>query len=406
MDKNDDSQNSFKSNHSFNFTFQKSESFLISHKSFLEVILEQIKSHQYNFLSEKKNLKKIKYYLNIMKQNLTSILKEQLNYEKFLEKKNNTQKSKIQNELYNQKINKDIIINPFNSVCGVDYIIQKENAVKSKNNKINYINEKQQLEILIFKAENEISKIEFEIQKKIKLIIYLRTERLIEEENLEIDATQKKLKSKALNIMKKKLKNSQKDLLKIINKKIKNDIKVNKIREEIELVKKQIKNQENYVDSENIIFEDSIDCKRSIDMDSSQENDIIIGKKQKIKNINKIINTNPNRVKSNNRCSVDVVNHIYGINRIKNKIKDHNMNFDDINEKINTKVIRSLSNKIKKINLKNIENNCNLNINLNFNVNNINIINRQSDEDKINYTNKSFNEDNYNKDKDKDKDNI
>ena len=76
------------------------------------------------------------------------------------------------------------------------------------------------------------------------------------------------------------------------------------------------------------------------------------------------------------------------------------MNFNDINEKLNTKVIRSLSNKIKKINFKNLENNCKLNINFNFNVNNLNIINGKSNEEKVTYTNKSFNEKNYDNIKD------
>ena len=64
MEKNNDSHNDLKTNCSFSITFQKTESFLISHKSFLEIILEQIKYYQYIFLSEKKNIKKKKKYLN------------------------------------------------------------------------------------------------------------------------------------------------------------------------------------------------------------------------------------------------------------------------------------------------------------------------------------------------------
>ena len=398
MEKNNDSHNDLKTNCSFSITFQKTESFLISHKSFLEIILEQIKCYQYIFLSEKKNIKKIKKYLNAMKRSLSSILKEKLNSQKFIEKEIKSKKSKLQNELYDKIINKDIRKNHFNSIDAINYI-QKNRDIKT-NNKINYINEKRQLEILCFKAENEISKIEFEIQKKINLIIDLRKSRFNQEENLEILTDQKKYKSKAYRIMKKNLKNCQQDLLQIINKKIKNDIKANKIKEEIESLKKQIKNKEEYIDSDNIIYEDSSDCTRSILINDNLINENRIDEKEKekekIKNLNKIINNKEIK----NRYSLDIINNIDDIYNIKNKIKYSKMNFNDINEKLNTKVIRSLSNKIKKINFKNLENNCKLNINFNFNVNNLNIINGKSNEEKVTYTNKSFNEKNYDNIKD------
>jgi hypothetical protein len=398
MEKNNDSHNDLKTNCSFSITFQKTESFLISHKSFLEIILEQIKYYQYIFLSEKKNIKKIKKYLNAMKKSLSSILKEQSNSKKFIEKEIKSKKTKLQNELYDKIINKDIRKNHFNSIDGINYI--QNNSDIKKNNKINYINEKRQLEILCFKAENEISKIEFEIQKKINLIIDLRTSRFNQEENLEILTDQKKYKSKAYRIMKKNLKNCQQDLLQIINKKIKNDIKANKIKEEIESLKKQIKNKEEYIDSDNIIYEDSSDCTRSILINDNLINENRIDEKEKekekIKNLNKIINNKEIK----NRYSLDIINNIDDIYNIKNKIKYSKMNFNDINEKLNTKVIRSLSNKIKKINFKNLENNCKLNINFNFNVNNLNIINGKSNEEKVTYTNKSFNEKNYDNIKD------
>ena len=390
MEKNNDSHNDLKTNCSFSITFQKTESFLISHKSFLEIILEQIKYYQYIFLSEKKNIKKIKKYLNAMKKSLSSILKEQSNSQKFIEKEIKSKKTKLQNELYDKIINKDIRKNHFNSIDGINYI--QNNSDIKKNNKINYINEKRQLEILCFKAENEISKIEFEIQKKINLIIDLRTSRFNQEENLEILTDQKKYKSKAYRIMKKNLKNCQQDLLQIINKKIKNDIKANKIKEEIESLKKQIKNKEEYIDSDNIIYEDSSDYTISILINDNLINENRIDEKEKekekIKNLNKIINNKEIK----NRYSLDIINNIDDIYNIKNKIKYSKMNFNDINEKLNTKVIRSLSNKIKKINFKNLENNCKLNINFNFNVNNLNIINGKSNEEKVTFTNKSFNE--------------
>ena len=148
--------------------FQQSEPFLISQKSFLEIILEQIKNYQNFFLSKINNRKILKIYLNKMKSNLSSMLNEKIIYKNYIEKEINSKKAIIQNEL-----NPKIIIknykknrNSYNSIYSINYN-QKNKKDKSIENDINFIKEKKQLENLCFKAENEIEKIIFEIQKKL-----------------------------------------------------------------------------------------------------------------------------------------------------------------------------------------------------------------------------------------------
>lgn len=388
--------NSFNHNlinkYSLNSIFSKRESFCISHKSFLEIILEQIKDYQYHFLSEKNNSKNIIQYLSTFKNNLSSILKEKTNKQKYLEKELNLKKYRIQHELYDKPHNKDKRVNQYNSynsVDGITYI--QENNYKLNKNKINYLNEKQLLENLSFKIENEISKIDFETQKKINLIINLRSQRFYQEEDLEIVTDQKKLKSKAAYIMKKNLKHCQHELLTSINEKIKNDLKANKIKEEIDNIKEQIKINEEYINSKDVIFEESNDYTRSIIINENIPNNG--------KNVNEKDKEKPNKYKNKgNRKSLDSLHNFND----KLDINSKSMNIDEFNETINKKVIRSLSNKINRINLLNIKDNCKLNINFNFNVNNLNIINGDYNKNKNNYkesltyrTN-SLNEKNYN----------
>ena len=372
---------------------KKEEPILISHKSFLEIMLEQVKNYQTQFFSLNKNKKNMKDYLMKIKTSLSSINKEKLNKLKFLENKISAKKLKIQNQIFDKKPKKDTKEKQhyhYNSVNNLNYSKENNNSNELNNiKKINYVNEKQQLEILIFQLENEMEKIEFETQKKINLILNLRTYRLNQEENLEIIAEQKNLKSKAGRVLKKNLKNCQQNLLEAINQKIKNDLKTKKIKEEIENIKQEIKYKKEYIESDNIIFEESSDYVKSIVIDSEIIN--INNEKEDNNNLdeNKPNNTNKNNNNSGkknkgNRHSVgflSILNDKFPLNNNKNKCS---MNLNDINDQINSKMIRSMSNKIKRINLNQFKNNCKLNINFNFNVNNLNIINGQLNEEQIN----------------------
>ena len=187
--------------------------------------------------------------------------------------------------------------------------------------------------------------------------------------------------------MKKNLKHCQHELLKSINKKIKNDLKANKIKEEIDNIKQQIKINEEYINSEDVIFEKSNDYTRSIIINDNRSNNG--------KNVNEKDKGKSNKNKGN-RKSLDS---LYNFND-KLNINSNSMNIVEFNEAINKKVIRSLSNKINRINLLNIKDNFKLNINFNFNVNNLNIINgdynKNNYKENLTYRSNSLNEKNDN----------
>ena len=352
--------------HQNDLSFQKKNSFLITQKSFLEIILKQIKNLQNNFLPDNKNLKNSKKNLIELKTFLSSLLKEKLNSKKYLQNENISKKINIQKLLFPKIISHNNIIN-------------KNNNYNTIYN-INYINERNQLKDLCFQAENEIDKIEYEIIRKINIIVELRSSNILEKNNLEIQKEQKKHKQKASNIMKINLKQYKKDLFKSIEEKIKNNTKIKKINEEIELFKKLIKSKKEYILSDNIIFEESSDYSKSliINDNDSDKNIFIdnINKEVVHKKIYNIIKNKNNSSKKNNY-------HRHSLDFLCKDNKDKS-NLNNINEKINNKIIRSLSNKIKKINFNNFKNNFNFNVNLNFNINNINIINTKSNEDKDN----------------------
>ena len=372
--------------------FANKESFIISHKSFLEIILDQIKEYQYIIISEDNNKKTMKQNLIIFKNSLLSTLKEKTEKQKHLENILNIKKAKLQQELFDKTINKNSRIIQYNNYnTNDDY--------KINNHIINYLNEIQLLQKFSFKTENEINKFEFEIQKIISSIINLRTMRFFQEENLEISANQQKLKSKATHIMNKQLKIIQQNLLICINDKIKNDLKVKKIKEEIEYYKKIIKKKEEYenISSEFSFFENSKDYIKSILIKDNLKNN----KKSKIKEkYNCKNNISHNRRIKGNRHSLDDA---------KNHNKKYNINIDDNNSKnidlkefertINQKMFRSISNRIHRFSAKNLKGNCKLNLNFNFNINNLNIINgaihKDIDNNNLNlsYNNKSLNED-------------
>ena len=376
------------------YAFKRTESFVISHKSFLEIILEKIKKYQYFFLSEKINPKKTKQCLLAFKNNLLFMLKEKTNKQQYLEKEINIKKSKLQHKLYDKNTKNDQL-NNYNGIDNMNYIKEQ---LKLKNNKINYLNEKKLLETLSFKAENEINKIESDIQIKINSILILRTFRFRQKASIEIIPDQKQLISKADQIMKKQLKNCRHDLLIGIKKKINTNLKANKIKEEIKSYKKKIQMKENYITSEDIINEDPSDRSNSLVINHKKSSHENLIKEEDNENKNKISN---NRII---RCSRNTVDHL----NIDNNLNINNNNdLNEFKEVINKKIIRSLSNKIKRINFRHLKENYNLNINFNFNVNNLNILNgnyikidNNNKNNNLTYMDKSFNKENYNKNRD------
>jgi hypothetical protein len=216
--------------------------------------------------------------------------------------------------------------------------------------KIDYMNETEQLKILSFKIENEIEQLDFELKKKISSILSLKIAHLYNEEDLELTTQSKELKSKATNLMKENLC----QLKKILISKIKDNLKIyvneSIIWEKIKKIKLNLKLKKNrykqYLLTNKTIFEEENESTEGKNTDDDSD-------KEKIERKYKYI--------SNCR-----------------KYKNINIDFKEINNKLKTKMLRSLSNKssTRKNNEFFSKNNLNINIHLNLNIQNLKKINR------------------------------
>ena len=172
-------------------SFSKKESILFSHKSFLEIMLNIIKSSQITFfskISEKNipNKKVIKEILSELKDNLNTMHKEQKTKTSFYESQLLNQKSIIQNILYEDKQ-------------------KNKNFQKIKG-------EIEQIKTLNFMAQNEIKLIDNLITKNLCIEKYLNRNVLAQEEEKEINCKQSKFFSIITRILHKENRETKKTL--------------------------------------------------------------------------------------------------------------------------------------------------------------------------------------------------
>ena len=289
--------------------FSTSEKNLLSHKSFIRNILDQIKTYQSYCLIKSQNTKELKYIINEIKHKLLSINKEKILLKEFLENEIISNISKLQNEIFGKSK-------------------QEKNNISNENDNLNYLNEKKQLNDLSFKIENEIESIEFELMEKVNVILNLKIERLHQEKNLEIFTKKKALRLKAIQIMKKKLKNHQQHLDQSCLEIFETKLKINKIKKQIELIKKNINNKKSQIKN---FISNSFDGE------------------------NAIINKNENEI-----------------------VNEYLLKFEDV-KIYNKKIFRNLSSNIRR-NKSNIQ----LNFYLNFDIKNTNFIKSSCKSDKNN----------------------
>ena len=228
------------------------DSSLISRKSFLETILNQIKSSQYHFLLNKQKASDVKEYLKQMKNDLQNLEKEKQIKIKNIKEEKRIKNKETHNKLHNKSKNKSNHYNCFDDIKSFQHNI--------KDIKIDYIIEIEQLKILSFKIENEISQVDLEFKKKISSILGLKIARLYQEEDLELTTQNKKVKSIATHLMKEKLGKLKKILIYKIKTNLKINEKENKLLDKIKKIKlnKEItKNKyKQYLLTNNTIFEE------------------------------------------------------------------------------------------------------------------------------------------------------
>ena len=322
----------------------QTNSSLISQKSFLDIILYQIKSSQSHLLTKNQNNKNIIKNLKILKNNLQILEIEKKTNAKFLTNKIDDSKIELQNKLYNKSNAKN---KRYNDYIRNDKI--KRN-INNQEKKIDYINEIEQLKMLSFITENEIKKIDFEFKKKINTILNLKIVRFYQEEDLEIDIQNNQLKTETTYLMKKTLEFCQKNLITKVKINLNNNIKLNKIKEKIKEIKINLNNKKKNFHTSNLF---------------NNNNTIIEEPKN---NISKTSDTSDDE-KNNN-----MQNSLHKHSSICSKNTYLNIDFDEISKQIHQKMMRSLSNKILKRKNVQINNNFNLNIKLNINFNSIKII--------------------------------
>ena len=336
------------------------DSSLVSRKSFLEVLLNQIKSSQNNLLSKKNNSKKyLKGCIIKLKKNLQKLQDNKKKAIKYLEKENKIIKEEAQDKLFAQNEDSNKTINKTNLYSSVDSIKYFKEGKECAQ--INYLKEIESLKLLSFKVENQINEIEYEVNKKINTILGLKIARLYQEEDLEVKVQNKKLRSTAYRIMKANLKKYKDYLIMMLDKNIEINKEEKIIYEQIKHLKQEKQKRFKkifYPSNDTIIEEQNNTTKEKIDYDSDYKN----------KNKNII-----------NNCKID---NKYKHTSENTKKDTYNIDFEEINNMITNRVLRSFSNKNKRKNILFNKDNCNLKIQLNFNFNNINIINSKNSDDK------------------------
>jgi len=228
MEMKEDSLDNNTSKTYIKYLFSTSEKNLLSHKSFIRNILNEIKTYQSYCLIKSQNTKELKSLITEIKSKLLSINKEKIIIKELLESQIISNISKLQNEIFG-------------------YSKQEKNNISIRNDNLKYLNEKKQLDDLSFKLENEIERIDFEVLKEVNLILNLKFERLNQETNLEILTKREELKLKAIHIMKKNLNYHQKYLDQLLLEIFENKLKINKKKKQIEHMKRQINNKKNHI---------------------------------------------------------------------------------------------------------------------------------------------------------------
>ena len=303
------------------YLFSTSEKNLLSHKSFIKNILNEIKTYQSYCLIKSQNTKELKSLIIEIKNKLLSINKEKIIIKELLESQIISKISKLQNEIFG-------------------YSKQEKNNISIRNDNLKYLNEKKQLDDLSFKLENEIERIDFEVLKEVNLILNLKFEKLNQETNLEILTKREELKLKAIHIMKKNLNYHQKYLDQLLLEIFENKLKINKKKKQIDHMKRQLNNKKNHIKH---FISNSFDGKN--DVINKNENEIrneFLLKFEDIKEYNKKIfrnlSNNIRRNKSNSQLNFYFNFNIKNPNFIKSCSKSYKNN-----KKKNSNLFNSMS---------------------------------------------------------------
>ena len=307
-------------------SIENKQQILFNHKSSLEILLNTVKNFQLEyFLIKKKNKNKTtKTILISLKENLNLMLEEKNKKYNYIKNKNETSKKKIQNML----------------------------SIHS-----NFIFEKNQLESLNFQIENEIEKTKFLIQLKRQEYSYVKSIPFFFEANREIFCNNNfENNTKISELLKEIIRGVRKDFIETVKEKMKKELEINSILLQINYIKDNIENYESigckkYIDSEEIIQEESKEYSKSIITNQSKRNSLAS------KNNNKIIKMSSINSRGTKKYKIKKKERT-----IKDNLQNNNIFFTN---KLNREIFSDINNK-------QVNNYLNMNINVNINLNNNN----------------------------------
>ena len=304
----------------------KQEPILFNHKSSLEVLLKMLKNFQIDYLSLRVKKLGTKQMLLSLKDNLNSMLNGKIKKLKKLKNETEVKKKKAQKMLY-----------------------PSSKEAKKNNVTSNWI-EKDQLQLLNFQIENEISKTDYFIEKKSQIIKNFKSEVFYFEENREkfyyTNCENYKYISLFLGNI---IKQVKKEFLCKVQEKTKNEKEIIQLSEQINSLKitmedMHLEGPKKYIDTDEIIQEDSKEYTRS--NNQSKNNSFNIHNIKLLKRLSNASHRNSlNKYKKtlfyNKEISKDILNDINASNNINNYL---NMNINvNINLNNNNFFDQSLS---------------------------------------------------------------
>ena len=304
----------------------KQEPILFNHKSSLEVLLKMLKNFQIDYLSLRVKKLGTKQMLLSLKDNLNSMLNGKIKKLKKLKNETEVKKKKAQKMLY-----------------------PSSKEAKKNNVTSNWI-EKDQLQLLNFQIENEISKTDYFIEKKSQIIKNFKSEVFYFEENREIFYYTNYENYKYISLfLGNIIKQVKKEFLCKVQEKTKNEKEIIQLSEQINSLKitmedMHLEGPKKYIDTDEIIQEDSKEYTRS--NNQSKNNSFNIHNIKLLKRLSNASHRNSlNKYKKtlfyNKEISKDILNDINASNNINNYL---NMNINvNINLNNNNIFDQSLS---------------------------------------------------------------
>jgi len=292
----------------------KKEPILFNHKSSLKVLLKILKDFQLDYLSLNSKKIRTKQMLLSLKDNLSSMQKE---------KNKKFEKLKIETEIKKKKLQK--------------VLFPSSNETKNNNGASNWI-EKDQLKLLNFQIENEISKTDYFIENKSQIIKNFKSEVFFFEENKEIFCNNNYDNYRKITLFLTDIINQvKKEFTDTAQERMENNKEIINLSEQINSFKIKIeeislKGPKKYIDTDEIIQEESKEYTRS--NNQSKNNLSSLYNIKLLKRLSNASHRNSlNRYKKNTlfnkEMSKDILNDNNKINNFLNMIINANLNLNN-----------------------------------------------------------------------------